>query len=158
MVHRAGALKRALYRTGRPTAPMRCWNRLDARLYALCGLVPRRAAVLEVPGRHSGQVHRVPVAIADLDGDEYLVSMLGPGANWVGNVEATGARATLRRRGRSVRVRLEPVPVAERAPILRRYLAVARGARPHLAVSPEAPLTEFARIAANHPTFRVQDR
>ncbi|MBZ2198498.1 nitroreductase family deazaflavin-dependent oxidoreductase [Ruania sp. N2-46] len=136
---------------------MRLWNRLDAALYSRGWAIPRRAAVLEVPGRRSGRVRSVPVAIADVDGADYLVSMLGPGANWVRNVEAADGLATLRRRGRNLRVRLTPVPVAERAPILRRYLAVAPGARPHLVARPGAPLTEFARIAPDHPVFRVHE-
>ena len=42
-----------------------------------------------------------------------------------------------------------------RAPILRRYLAVAPGARPHLPVDRRAPLEEFDRIATQIPVFRV---
>ncbi|WP_433790809.1 hypothetical protein [Actinoplanes sp. CA-252034] len=42
-----------------------------------------------------------------------------------------------------------------RAPILRRYLAVAPGARPHMAVDPRAPLADFDRVAARYPVFHV---
>ena len=54
------------------------------------------------------------------------------------------------------RVRLEEVDLAARAPILRRYLAVAPGARPHLPVDRRAPLEEFEQIAAEFPVFRVR--
>ncbi|WP_211330412.1 hypothetical protein [Prauserella muralis] len=42
-----------------------------------------------------------------------------------------------------------------RAPILRRFLELAPGGRPHLPVAPGAPLAEFERIAARYPVFRV---
>jgi hypothetical protein len=37
----------------------------------------------------------------------------------------------------------------------RRYLQVAPGTRPHMPVDRTAPLTEFARIAADYPVFRI---
>jgi hypothetical protein len=80
--------------------------------------------------------------------------MLGKDANWVRNVRAAGGRAVLRRGGRE-QVRLEEVEPGDRAPILRRYLAVAPGARPHLPVDRRAPLAEFDRIAGQYPVFRI---
>jgi len=71
------------------------------------------------------------VVIADYEGERYLVSMLGKEANWVRNVQAAGGMAVLRHGGRKA-VRLEEVPVDARSAILRRYLAVAPGARPHI--------------------------
>jgi hypothetical protein len=50
---------------------------------------------------------------------------------------------------------LTEVPVADRAPILRRYLLIALGARPHMMVRWNAPLAEFERVAAEYPVFRV---
>lgn len=148
-------LKRALYRGGRPSRTMRWWNRLDALLYAtgLAGLP--QAAVLEVRGRRSGRLVSVPVAVTGLRGSEYLVSMLGPDAGWVRNVAAADGHAALRRRGRRTPIRLHEVPDDERAPVLRRYAAVAPGARPHLGLGPEAPQAEFRRIAGAHPVFRI---
>jgi hypothetical protein len=102
----------------------------------------------------SGRPIACPLVATDLDGDRYLVAMLGPDTNWVRNVRAAGGRAVLRRRGRLV-VQLEEVPVAARAPILRRYVALAPGARPHIPVDRHAPLADFARIAAHIPVFRV---
>ena len=52
-------------------------------------------------------------------------------------------------------VRLDEVDAGARAPILRRYLAVAPGARPHIPVDRRAPLRDFERIAAQFPVFRV---
>lgn len=59
------------------------------------------------------------------------------------------------RHGRARAVRLEKVAVGDRAPVLRRYLALAPGARAHLRVDRRAPLEEFARIAERVPVFRV---
>jgi hypothetical protein len=80
--------------------------------------------------------------------------MLGANANWVRNLKTAGGRAVLRH-GRRERVHLEEVEPGTRAPILRRYLQVAPGARPHIPVDRTAPLTEFARIAADYPVFRI---
>lgn len=96
----------------------------------------------------------VPVVIADYEGERYLVSMLGENANWVRNVRAAGGVAVLRHGGRKA-VRLEEVPVDARPAILRRYLAVAPGARPHIPVDRHAPLEEFERIALQVPVFRI---
>ena len=52
-------------------------------------------------------------------------------------------------------VELHEVDVADRAPILKRFLALAPGGRPHIPVDRHAPLGEFARIAPDHPVFRV---
>jgi hypothetical protein len=80
--------------------------------------------------------------------------MLGEHANWVRNVRAADGRAVLRRNG-SQTVRLVEVAPAERAPILRAYLDVAPGARPHIPVDRHAPLEEFERISHEYPAFRI---
>jgi hypothetical protein len=80
--------------------------------------------------------------------------MLGENANWVRNLEAAGYQAVLRH-GRTEAVRLEKVDAAARAPILRRYLQVAPGARPHIPVDFHAPVAEFEKISADYPVFRI---
>jgi hypothetical protein len=95
------------------------------------------------------------VVIADIDDERYLVAMLGEGAGWVANVRAAGGRAMLRH-GRREPVLLEEVSAGERAPILRRYLEVAGGARAHFPVDRRAPLSEFEAIAPQYPVFRVR--
>jgi hypothetical protein len=47
------------------------------------------------------------------------------------------------------------VPIAERGPIIRRYLTLSLGARPHISISWRAPLAAFEGIASNHPVFRI---
>lgn len=155
VLDRLYAVKRWMYRGGRPGRLARVLLQVDRWLIAASGRrAPWRSATLEVVGRTSGRVVAVPVVVADHEGERYLVSMLGEQANWVRNVRAAGGLAVLRR-GEAEPVRLEEVAVAARAPIIRRYLEVAPGARPHVPVSRTAPLAEFERIAADLPVFRV---
>ena len=154
IAERASTLKRGLYSDGRPDALMRALNRLDAISYASGVLAPRRGATLEVIGRRSGRPVSLPVAVVKLDGSRFLVSMLGRDAKWVRNVCAAGGRAVLRR-GRRESVLLDEIPVTERPPVLRRYLAIAPGARPHFPVDWEAPMSAFVPIADRYPVFRI---
>lgn len=149
--------KRWMYRGGRPRGLARAMNALSAWMYARGILTLGVGAALEVRGRRSGRPTTLPVVVADHEGARYLVSMLGEHAGWVRNVRAAGGEATLTL-GERQPVRLVEVPVAERAPIIKRYLAVAPGARPHIPVSRKAPLAEFERIAAQHPVFRIESR
>ncbi|TNC19816.1 DUF385 domain-containing protein [Georgenia sp. 311] len=147
------AARRRLYRGGRAGPFAAALNRLSAVQFAAGVLSPSQAMTMEVRGRRTGRVISFPVAVADLDGERYVVSMLGEGVSWVHNLRADN-RAVLRRRGSEL-VRLEEVPTDRRAPVLRRYLAIAPGARAHVRVDRSAPLTEFARVAGDYPVFRV---
>ena len=80
--------------------------------------------------------------------------MLGEQANWVRNLRAAGGKATLRH-GRVEQVVLEDVPIEKRAPLLKAYLQIAPGARPHVSVGKDAPLEEFEKVAAAYPVFKV---
>ena len=147
------SLLRWLYRGGRPNRLASIVNRGTAAVYAL-GLFPSYLVSFEVVGRRSGRVFRLPMVMAIVEGQRYLVSMLGENVDWVRNVRAAGGRAVLRH-GRREEVRLEEVPVEMRAPVLKAYLKRAPGARPHVPVHKDAPLSEFERIAAQMPVFRV---
>jgi deazaflavin-dependent oxidoreductase (nitroreductase family) len=142
-----------MYRGGRPNPVARILDRATATL-ASAGLSPQRLVTLEVRGRRSGRVISSPVVVADYEGERYLVAMLGRRANWVRNVEAAEGAAVIRH-GRREAVNLEPVEPAARAPILRRYLELAPGARAHIPVNQRASLSEFEGIAAEYPAFRI---
>jgi hypothetical protein len=71
------ALMRLFYRGWRPTRLGRRVNRIQGWLAGL-GLPPSFMVVLEVRGRASGRPRSTPVMIASVDGQRYLVSMLGP--------------------------------------------------------------------------------
>ena len=136
----------------------RRWSRSRVRwvmpTYASGVFAPRHGATLEVIGRCSGRPVSLPVAVVELDGSRFLVSMLGRDANWVRNVRAAGGHAVLRRGGRE-RVLLDDVPVTERPRVLRRYLAITPGARPHFPVHWRAPMSAFVAIADRYPVFRI---
>lgn len=149
-------IKAWLYRGGRPNWLARAINRGWAAVHSL-GIAPNYLVTLEVPGRRSGRIISLPLAMVSLSGERYLVSMLGPDATWVRNVQAAAGNATIRH-GRREQVRLEEVAPQLRAPILQLYLRRAPGARPHLPVDKDAPLAEFERVAAQFPVFRVLPR
>jgi|SRR5215203_3196022 len=138
---------RWLYRGGHPNTLARILNRISARVHAL-GIAPNYFVTLEVRGRRTGRAISFPLAMAVVDGERYLVSMLGPEASWVRNLQAADGRALLRH-GRTERVRLEEVAVEERARVLKVYLHRAPGARAHIPVDKDAPLREFDAIAAS---------
>ena len=121
------------------------------------GLGPSSMVSLETKGRRTGRILRVPVVIAQLGPERYLVSMLGENADWVRNARACGGEATLSHGGVE-QVRLEEVPASARAPILKAYLACAPGARPHFDIGPDASLEQFAQVASRYPVFRVRPR
>jgi hypothetical protein len=145
-----------MYRGGRPNRVAAVLNRGWA-FVAAAGVWPNRLVTLEVRGRRSGRLLSFPLVVADYEGERYLVAMLGKDTNWVSNVRAAGGHAMLRH-GRSEWVRLEEVDVRARAPILRRYLQVAPGARPHIPVDRRAPLADFEQITAQYPVFRIRTK
>jgi deazaflavin-dependent oxidoreductase (nitroreductase family) len=128
-------------------------NRVTAAV-ASSGVTSNYLETLEVTGRKSGRPISLPVVLAVVDGQRYLVSTLGDNVHWVHNVRAAGGRAALRSGGRE-EIHLEEVPSDQRAPILRAYLKRAPGGRPHVPVNKDAALAEFEKIAAAFPVFRV---
>jgi hypothetical protein len=146
-------VKQWLYRGGRPNRLASWLNRGWAFIHGL-GIAPNYLVTLEVTGRRSGRTISLPLVMVIINGERYLVSMLGTEAGWVRNVQAAEGKAVLRH-GRRENVRLEEVPVEQRAPILKAYLHKAPGARGHVAIDKDAPLSEFERVAAQYPVFRV---
>ncbi|WP_410816270.1 nitroreductase/quinone reductase family protein [Micromonospora sp. 050-3] len=143
-----------MYQHGRPNRLARILNRISALQFSSGMFAPRNWVTLEVLGRRSGKPVTFPLVVADHLGERYLVSMLGTTSNWVANVRADGGHAVIHH-GTREKILLKEVDVGARAPILRRYLAVAPGARPHMAVDRRAPLCDFERVAAQYPVFRV---
>jgi deazaflavin-dependent oxidoreductase (nitroreductase family) len=121
---------------------------------ASSGAAPDNLVKLEVTGRKSGRPSSLPLVVAVVDGQRYLVLMLGDNAGWVRNVRAAGGRAVLAS-GRREEIQLAEIPADQRAPILKAYLQQAPGARPHVPVDKNAPLAEFQRVAADFPVFRL---
>ena len=86
--------------------------------------------------------------------------MLGENVAWVRNVRAAGGRSSQRggglRHGRCEAIILDELPPVQRAPILRAFLRRAPGGRPHIPVDKNAQLSEFEKVAAAFPVFRVR--
>lgn len=149
----ADSVRRRLYRHRHANRIARFLNAAQARL-AAAGIGPRRLVTVEVTGRRSGKTISFPAVVADYGDGRYLVSMLGEDTNWVRNVRAAGGHAVLRHGGREPVV-LQEVDINQRAPILRRYLQRAPGARAHIPVDRRAPIEAFGAIAAQYPVFRI---
>lgn len=145
--------KRWLYRGGRPNWLGRVINAGWAAIHSL-GVAPDLLVTLEVRGSRTGRLIAFPLAMVVMDGERYLVSMLGKDAAWVHNVRAAHGYALLRH-GKTEQVRLVPVEIEARPRILKAYLQLAPGARPHIPVDKDAPVEAFAAIAADFPVFRV---
>jgi hypothetical protein len=143
-----------MYRGGRPNLLAKVLNRGSAIVHSL-GISPNYLVTLEVVGRKSGKTIGFPLVMTVMNGERYLVAMLGEQTNWVQNVTAAGGRATLRH-GETEQVLLEEVSVHDRAPILKAYLKHAPGARPHMAINKDAPISEFENVAARYPVFKLE--
>jgi len=151
---RSTSTRQWLYRGYRPNWIARAVNGAWAAVVSL-GLASDLYVTLETTGRKSGRTISMPLVPADVDGQRYLVSMLGDDVNWVRNVRAAGGKAVIRSGVRRV-VLLQEIPADQRAPILKAYVQRARGGRPHIPVNKDAPLTEFQRVAAAFPVFRIE--
>ncbi|WKX01708.1 MBL fold metallo-hydrolase (plasmid) [Rhodococcus aetherivorans] len=129
------------------------------------GLAPRDAVTLQVRGRRTGRPRRLPILLTRHEGADYLVALAGQ-SQWVRNVRAAGGEAVLRRRG-TRRVRLEELPVTQRAPVLMAYLeagqrrggerAAREQAKWYFGLHEPPTVERLAALAPRYPVFRVRD-
>jgi deazaflavin-dependent oxidoreductase (nitroreductase family) len=117
------------------------------------GIGPKHLYLLSVPGRRTGRTYQTPVSLVERDGQRWLVAPYGE-RNWVKNARAAGS-VELRRGRHTERVRVEDVPPADRAPILRAYLGQVPFTRSFFDARPGAPVEAFAAEASRHPVFRI---
>jgi deazaflavin-dependent oxidoreductase (nitroreductase family) len=112
--------------------------------------------VLEVRGRRTGTPHRTPVNLLDLDGARYLVAPRGH-TQWVRNLRAAGEGVLIVGRRRE-QFRATEVADADKEPILRAYLRRWKWEVGQFfgGVGPDSPAAELARIAPDHPVFRIE--
>jgi len=130
------------------------FNGLVAALTRL-GISVWGSRVLRVRGRKTGRLFTTPVNLLTVDGQRYLVSPRGH-TQWVRNMRVAGEGELLLGR-RVERFHATEVPEEERTPLLREYL---RRWRAEVGVffggvGPDAPDEELARIAPDHPVFRL---
>ena len=131
------------------------YNRVVAAFMRL-GISVWGSRVLEVRGRKTGKPRRTPVNLLTLDGARYLVAPRGH-TQWVRNLRAAGEGDLLLGRGRE-RFRGVEIADADKEPILREYLRRWKWEVGHFfgGVDAESPSAELARIAPDHPIFRVE--
>lgn len=123
--------------------------RLNAALLRR-GLSVGSQYLLSVQGRKSGVMRSTPISIATVDGVRHIVAAFADAA-WVGNVRAAG-EGVLSRGRTEERVRLTELPVEERGPIIRAFMAQVRGGVRFFGSSdPDVVAAEAAR----YPVFRV---
>jgi F420H(2)-dependent quinone reductase len=127
------------------------------------GLGPRDAVTLQVPGRTSGKLRRVPILRTRYQGKDYLVALAGE-SQWVRNVRAAAGDAVIRR-GRARHVRLEELPSPDRPDIIAEYLRAGRRrsgtdtnanqARFYFGLDPDPSIEDIRAIVDHYPVFRV---
>lgn len=130
------------------------FNRLVAWL-TRAGISVWGSRVLEVRGRSSGQARRTPVNLLTVDGQRYLVAPRGH-TQWVRNLRASGQGRLLLGR-RSEAFAADELDDRDKAPVLRAYLKrwKAEVGVFFEGVGPDSSEQELARIAPNHPVFRL---
>jgi deazaflavin-dependent oxidoreductase (nitroreductase family) len=117
------------------------------------GFGPKRSRLLEVRGRRTGRVYTTPVNLVFREGERYLVSPYGE-RNWVKNARAAGS-VQLRRGKQEEIVRIEELPPAEAAPVLRQYLHENLITRPYFDAKLHDPDDALIAEAPKHPVFRL---
>lgn len=112
--------------------------------------------ILEVKGRTSGEPRRTPVNVLAHGRERYLVAPRGQ-TQWVRNLRAAGEGDLLLGRGRE-HFRATEIPDAEKEPILRAYLGRWKWEVGQFfeGVGPGSPAADVARIASDHPVFRIE--
>lgn len=139
-------------RYNKPGGPVKVMNRFLGWLSAR-GIGPKRVYQLQHKGRKSGKTYATAVSITEVDGQRYLVAPRGE-TEWIRNVRADNMTTVLKRRGEES-VRLEEVPSAERAPIIKNYVGENAVVKGEFGVEPDDPIEKYEAIVENHPTFRI---
>ena len=136
----------------RPSALVKKMNSFLGWLAAR-GIGQKRGVQLQHKGRKSGKTFSTAVNWTELDGKRYLVAPRGE-TQWVRNVRADGGKAVMRH-GKSESVRLEELPVEQRAPIIKHYVGENKLVKGEFGLEPDDPIEKYQEIAPNHPTFLI---
>jgi deazaflavin-dependent oxidoreductase (nitroreductase family) len=137
----------------RPNLFERLLNRAIGVLVRV-GVGPPDMRVLEVRGRTSGRLYRLPVDLLTDRGRIYLVAPRGH-TQWVRNVEASG-EVTLRRGTRVQHYRIRALPDVEKAPILKAYLdRFRREVQRYFPVPAGSPVDRFGPLVSRYPAYEL---
>jgi deazaflavin-dependent oxidoreductase (nitroreductase family) len=138
-----------------PSTVERLFNRAFGFLAGL-GIGPSFIYLLEVAGRKSGKLYATAINLLELNGKQFLVAPRGR-TQWVRNAEAAGE--VMLKRGPRRKFRLRELNDSEKPEILKAYLSNYKGAvQRFFPVKPDAPMEEFAKIAAGYPAFELLPR
>jgi deazaflavin-dependent oxidoreductase (nitroreductase family) len=121
------------------------------------GISVAGSRALEVTGRKSGQPRRTPVNLLEYEGGRYLVAPRGQ-VQWVKNVRVE-PKAKLLKGSKAEEITLSEITdESERVPLLRAYLEKWKWEVGAFfdGVGPDASDEELAKIAPDHPTFKVE--
>lgn len=143
----------AMTKTYRVTPFVRMGN-LFTRAMIRSGFRIRNSALLTVSGRKSGIPRSVPIAVAEYQGQRFLIGAFGA-VNWVRNLRAAG-EATLTYSGITEHITAIELSPEQAAPILKEAVATAPAfVRSYFDVTPDSSLADFIREAPRHPVFRL---
>jgi deazaflavin-dependent oxidoreductase (nitroreductase family) len=133
---------------------MHLFNPLVA-LATRMGLSLRGSRILAVRGRKSGAWRTTPVNLLHLDGARYLVAPRGE-TQWARNIRAAGG-GELRLGSKREAFRVTELGDAEKPAVLRAYLKLWKmeTGKWFDGVTHESPDADVARIASEHPVFRL---
>ena len=138
----------------KPSAVEHMFGRILTTLIRI-GLIRGHFYVLEVRGRKSGKILRLPVDPLDLDGRRYLVCARGD-SNWVRNARAAG-EVVLARAMRRHRYAVRELPPSMRPPVLKVYLdRFASEVQRFFPVPKGSPVERFNDLAPRYPVFELQ--
>lgn len=118
------------------------------------GISMRGSRILSVTGRKTGKEYHTPVNPMEWNGERYLVAPRGT-TGWVRNIRASG-QGELRLGRRVERIRAEEVGDDAKVPLLREYLRRwAWETGKFFGLPPDPTDEDIARVAPNHPVFRI---
>ena len=109
--------------------------------------------LLTTRGRKTGRLHSNPVTLVEHDGKTWLVAPYGA-VSWVLNTRAAG-QITIRRGRNSRELAIREAGPEEAAPILKRYVGIARVTRPYFQANKDSPPEDFIAEAHRHPVFEL---
>jgi deazaflavin-dependent oxidoreductase (nitroreductase family) len=121
------------------------------------GLSVKGSAVLSVRGRKSGEWRSTPVNPLTFNGERYLVAPRGD-TQWVRKIRVSGS-GRLQVGRKTTAIRVAEIPDSEKIPLLRAYFKEWKWEVGKFfdLKSADAPDAELARIAPDHPVFRIDE-
>jgi deazaflavin-dependent oxidoreductase (nitroreductase family) len=126
-------------------------------LFTRMGVSVWGSRVLRVRGRKSGEIRTVPVNLLTYEDTRYLVAPRGE-TQWVRNLRAAGGDGELALGKKIETFHAVELRDDEKPLVLRAYLKRWKAEVGVFfdGVSAKSPVTELARIAPQHPVFRLE--